>query len=133
MSTRGKKAIYFILIITSIILGLATRKFATVLPLSITTYGGDVLFAFCMYFFNGFLLPEIALYKIFFISLLICISIEISQLYQAGWIQKVRHTPPFGIFLGYGFLWSDLLCYAMGAGTAFLVASLVGRKGYIKK
>jgi hypothetical protein len=40
--------------------------------------------------------------------------IEFSQLYQSDWINTLRDTTLGGLILGYGFLWSDLLCYAAG-------------------
>ena len=37
-----------------------------------------------------------------------------SQLYHAPWIDAIRDTLPGALVLGYGFLWSDLACYAAG-------------------
>ena len=61
------------------------------------------------------------------LSYLLCITIEISELYQAPWIVNLRHTPPFGILLGYGFLWSDWLCYAVGVLAGLLIAFIMGK------
>src|SRR5207237_49913 len=41
-------------------------------------------------------------------------AIEVSQLYHAPWIDAIRRTLPGALVLGYGFLWSDLVCYAAG-------------------
>jgi hypothetical protein len=41
-------------------------------------------------------------------------GIELSQLYHARWIDQIRHTRAGGLVLGYGFLWTDLLCYVIG-------------------
>jgi len=41
-------------------------------------------------------------------------AIEFSQLYHALWIDQVRHTALGGLILGFGFLWSDLICYIIG-------------------
>ena len=40
--------------------------------------------------------------------------IEISQLYQAEWINNIRHTTLGGLILGQGFLWSDMVAYTVG-------------------
>ncbi len=47
--------------------------------------------------------------------------IEVSQLYQANWIVAIRNTTLGSLVLGHGFLWSDLVCYTVGIGLAFLL------------
>jgi hypothetical protein len=44
-------------------------------------------------------------------------SVEVSQLYHAPWIDAIRQTRLGGWVLGFGFLWSDLACYAVGIAT----------------
>ena len=48
------------------------------------------------------------------VSLLIAFSIETSQLYHAPWIDGIRQTTLGGLVLGFGFLWTDLICYTVG-------------------
>ena len=60
-------------------------------------------------------------------TFLVCICIETLQLYQAPWMQKLRHTYPMGLILGYGFLWSDWLCYATGCLLAWPIGLLIER------
>lgn len=48
-------------------------------------------------------------------------AIEFSQLYQAPWINEVRHTLFGRLVLGEGFLWSDLLCYLVGIGMGLII------------
>lgn len=55
---------------------------------------------------------------VFLISLLFCYFIEVSQLYQAGWINNLRNTTIGGLILGHGFLWSDILAYTFGVTIA---------------
>jgi hypothetical protein len=128
MTRTRKRWIYFILILINIPLGLGSRRFAPDLPSLLATYGGDVLSASCIFFGIRFLFIKKGLPKIALISYLVCICIETLQLYQAEWIQKIRHTPPFGILLGYGFLWSDWICYAVGVLIGFLGALLIERR-----
>jgi len=40
--------------------------------------------------------------------------IELSQFYHAPWIDAIRATRIGGLVLGFGFLWRDLVCYALG-------------------
>ncbi len=54
-------------------------------------------------------------------ALLFSFGIEFSQLYHAPWIDAVRHTRLGGLVLGFGFLWSDLLCYSVGIAVGVAV------------
>jgi hypothetical protein len=51
------------------------------------------------------------------------IAIELSQLYHAPWIDSIRHTTLGGLILGFDFVWSDLVCYAVGVGIGVLMTS----------
>jgi hypothetical protein len=42
-------------------------------------------------------------------------------LYHAPWIDSIRGTTLGGLILGYGYLWSDLACYAVGVGLGALM------------
>jgi len=118
---------YLILILINVPAGLASRAPWSWLPRLVALYGGDVLSASCILFGLRFLRPATPPWRIALYSYLVCIAIETSQLYQAPWIQAVRHTPPFGILLGYGFLWSDWACYAVGTLLGGAVCWLVER------
>jgi hypothetical protein len=48
-------------------------------------------------------------------------GIEASQLYHAPWLDAIRRTTLGGLALGYGFLWSDLACYAVGVGLGAII------------
>ncbi len=49
------------------------------------------------------------------------VAIEISQLYHDPWIDAIRQTTLGGLILGFGFLWSDLACYAVGVGLGVMI------------
>ena len=59
--------------------------------------------------------------QMFLITYVLSCLVEFSQLYQAPWINQRRHTVPFNFILGQGFLWSDLVAYAIGAGGMWWV------------
>ncbi len=59
------------------------------------------------------------------ISLFLAFLIEISQLYHAPWIDAIRQTTPGGLVLGFGFLWTDIVCYSVGVVIGFVVESAV--------
>ena len=51
------------------------------------------------------------------ISLALAFLVEISQLYHAPWIDSIRQTTLGGLVLGFGFLWTDFVCYSVGIAT----------------
>jgi VanZ family protein len=55
------------------------------------------------------------------IGAVISISIEISQLYHSPWIDVIRKTTIGGLVLGYGFLWSDIVCYIVGIAIGVIL------------
>ena len=60
------------------------------------------------------------------LALAFSVAVELSQLYHAPWIDSIRHTTIGGLILGFGFLWSDLACYALGVVLGVLVDVIGG-------
>ena len=54
------------------------------------------------------------------------VTIEVSQLCHASWIDSIRGTTLGGLLLGFGFVWSDLACYAVGVGLGMLIERGLG-------
>lgn len=102
----------FFLIVGTIGLGLASRS--GFIPRLVYPYLGDVLYAMMIYCIIGFLLPKASSFKVAALCVLVYFSIELSQLYQAEWINDIRGTRLGGLVLGFWFLWSDLVCYCIG-------------------
>jgi hypothetical protein len=124
---RKKVIFYFLLFLLTIPLGLATRYFPDYFPTIIKVYGGDILYASCLYFFLRMLFPSFSIFKTGSYSFLACIIIELQQLYKAPWIVGLRHTFPFGLVLGYEFVLSDCICYLIGSVLGVAVAYLYER------
>jgi len=101
-------------------LGILSRKFSYLLPNFINTYLGDAIWAAMIYVMMAFVFSNKLPKKIAVFSLLSCYAIEVSQLYQAPWINAIRNTTLGALVLGSGFLWSDMFAYAFGIGVAFL-------------
>lgn len=114
--SKRLRPIYALLIITVIALGILSRKVAQI-PL-IT---GDILYAVMMFLIVRFLWIRLNYRIAALISLSICYGIEISQLYQASWINQIRNTTLGALVLGHGFLWSDIAAYTAGTGICLLV------------
>jgi hypothetical protein len=105
-----------ILIITIIVSGLLSRH-VTGVPLFI----GDILWGLMVYFIFRFLFLGKTIKWIVIVSLIFCYAIEFSQLYQAVWINNIRHTVVGGLILGQTFLWGDMLCYTIGVAIGVLL------------
>lgn len=111
---KYKRLIYLAVTFFIIVLGLASRKYGDILPEFLAEYSGDTLWAAMVYFGLRFLFPSVSVLKAATISLLFSYCIEISQLYQADWVNSVRNTTFGALILGHGFLWSDMVCYTVG-------------------
>ena len=108
--------VYFILVLLTIVFGIASRK-----TVDIPLFVGDILYAVLVYFgFRWLLVKSKAPWQIG-LPLLFCFAIEIQQLSTAAALVAIRETTLGHYVLGQGFLWSDLLCYTMGIGLAYVV------------
>lgn len=99
-----------------LILGLASRRYGSYLPPFIATYAGDTLWALLVFLGGSALMPRLRLSYRAGMAVVFAFFIELSQLYHAPWIDRLRDTTLGGLVLGFGFLWSDLLCYLVGIG-----------------
>jgi len=116
----------------AILLGLGSRSYGQYLPSFVAEYSGDAIWALMVYFGFCLLFPfkkvgVVGLYAITFSFL-----IEISQLYQAEWINGIRNTRIGALILGHGFLWSDLVCYTVGVLLAMLIDQVFIRRKSFK-
>ena len=121
---RRNRILYLILTIITIILGLLSRKVQG-LPQIISSYSGDALWALMIFFLFSFLFNKKSTIFILVISILFSDGIEISQLYHAPWIDSIRATTLGGLILGFGFLWSDLICYTVGIVIGAIIDKII--------
>jgi hypothetical protein len=105
---------YISSILIVILLGMGSRQFPEALPVFIVEHAGDVCWASMIYFGFRFIFIDKSLIVAVMISLIFCCAIEFSQLYQADWINEIRHTFIGALILGQGFLKLDLVRYAVG-------------------
>ena len=118
MMLKNTRLLYFILMVSAIILGIASRKID-----GVPAFFGDTLYAVMVYFGMRLLFINNSLKKTLFIALVFCFGIEFLQLYRAEWILAVRRTTLGHYVLGQGFLWNDLVFYTLGITIAFLIDS----------
>ena len=125
---KRSRITYLTAAIAVVVLGLSSRRYSRVLPEFVASYAGDTLWALTAFLGVGMLFPGWSTLRVCVIALLFAFAIELSQLYHSPWIDQIRHTMIGGFILGYGFLWSDLLCYVVGISVACtLEMLLIGR------
>jgi len=112
---------YGIALVLVIAAGLGSRMFGNSLPALVATYAGDTLYATMVFVGLAIVAPRWSTARLAVTALACSCAIEVSQLYHAPWIDVIRNTLPGALVLGYGFLWSDLACYA--AGVVFAAAA----------
>ena len=111
---KRSRITYLIAAIAVVILGLSSRRYSRVLPEFLASYAGDTLWALTAFLGIGMLFPRWSTLRVCVTALLFAFAIELSQLYHSPWVDQIRYTMVGGLILGYGFLWSDLLCYGVG-------------------
>lgn len=124
---RRNRILYLILTIITIILGLLSRKVQG-LPQIISSYSGDILWALMVFFLFSFLFNKKSTIFILIISIIFSYGIEISQLYHVPWIDSIRATSLGGLILGFGFLWSDIVCYTVGIIIGSVIDFIINKK-----
>ena len=112
------------LILLTTSLGIGSRRFASHLPDFLAAYAGDTLWALAAFLGFGLVRPRASTWRVALLAISFSVVIEVSQLYHAPWIDSIRRTTVGGLVLGFGFLWSDLACYAVGVGLGILIEQM---------
>ena len=82
---------------------------------------GDALWAMMIYWIVGGIGPTLAGSRRAIIAVLVCWSVELSQLYHPPWLDGLRDTTIGRLTLGTGFDPRDFAAYAMGIAAAFVL------------
>lgn len=116
-------------LVVVVLAGLGSRSAwaGTHLPSFVVTYAGDALWALMVFLGLGLLLPRTRTSVVAALAFVIAFGVEASQLYQGGWLNRIRATRLGALTLGSGFLWSDLLCYSVGILAGVVGERLAGR------
>jgi Protein of unknown function (DUF2809) len=116
-----KRLLQIILLALVCLLGIGSRRYSHVLPGFIAVYAGDTLWALAAFLGIGLILTQVSTWTVASLAIAFSVAVEISQLYHAPWIDSIRQTTLGGLILGFGFLWSDLACYAVGVGIGGMI------------
>lgn len=123
---KRNRLLYLILTIIVMILGLLSRRIEN-LPEIISLYSGDILWALMVFLIIAFIFNKKSIIFTISWAIILSYSIEISQLYHAPWIDSIRNTTLGGLILGFGFLWSDLLCYIIGILIGIVIDIMINK------
>ncbi len=105
---------YLCALIVLCVLGLLVRRRSAVSPSFFTVYFPDAAWTMAVYCGFGLLFCRDA--RLHFPAALgVSVLIELTQLWHPPFLEALRATTLGGLVLGYGFLWSDLVCYTVGA------------------
>lgn len=119
---------YAALVCLTVGAGFASRRYPGFFPEFVARYAGDTLWATMVFWFLALGWRRASTGRLAASALAVAVAVECSQLYRAGWIDAVRETRIGALVLGSGFLWSDLVCYAVGVGIAVVVDGLLARR-----
>jgi hypothetical protein len=115
-------------IIITMIAGLASRKYPSLFPSALGKYPGDALWAQMAYWCTGFVFPSASTGRIALYALTASYADELSQLYQAPWINAIRSTAAGHLVLGSFFSWLDIVAYTIGIALCVIIESFLLNK-----
>jgi hypothetical protein len=121
------RLIYLLLVPVVIYTAFFTRSGAPWIPAFIAEYGGDTLWTVMVFMVLRLIAPRWELWKTAALALAISYLCELSQLYHAPWIDKIRSNPLGHVLIGDCFVWSDIGCYSVGVLIGFLAEWGVGK------
>ena len=121
-----------VLLLGTIALGLASRRYPAVQPAVVSTYAGDVLWASMVFWLLTLVRPTGEGRRVAARAFAIAVAVETSQRVHVPWLDALRATTLGALVLGQGFLWSDIVCYAVGVMlAAILDAVLAARRNRV--
>ena len=121
MPVKRSRRVYLLAIAVLFLFGLPSRLVPQLLPAFYVNYIGDALWAMAIFFMLGVVFPAASTKRFVMTTLAITYAIEISELYQADWINELRSIKIIGLILGYTFLWTDLVMYTLGIAVGALL------------
>lgn len=122
------RLLYAALVLAVIATGLASRRHPGLLPTQLGKYPGDALWALMVMLLYGMARPGWPVARTALAALVTSFAVECSQLYQADWINAVRHTALGHLLLGSYFHALDLLAYAVGVAVGAAAELLMLRR-----
>lgn len=114
MNLPRRRASYAVLLLLTILLGLASRHFSYLLPGWLAKNAGDILYATMAFWLAELLCPRLSTRKAAGLALAFCFAIEFAKFIQTPWLVAARRETWGHLVLGSGFHVSNLACYVLG-------------------
>ncbi len=128
LARRRPWLLLWMVLVVALGLGSRTPAAAAHLPRFLTAYAGDTLWASMAYLCFLFVRPRLSVRHAAACALGLSVFVELSQLLHTSWLDALRAHRLGALVLGRGFVWSDLVCYAVGVGLAARVDLLSSRQ-----
>jgi hypothetical protein len=125
-------SLYIVLAVLTMSCAFLSRSQLVPLPVFISTYAGDTLWALMVFLCLCILASHWKTWKISIVAILISFVGEFSQFYHAPWIDSIRYTKLGGVILGFGFKLSDLVCYSIGIFFGAFIDHLLLKSNKVK-
>lgn len=113
-------------------LGLASRMTVLKEVPILGEYGGDACWAIAAYALVRVCIPKARIQTVVLIAAAISLAVELSQLVDVTWLNNLRQNTVVRLLIGHGFLWSDLVAYAVGIAIAAMVELLISQAVHAK-
>ena len=120
-----RRIVYLILFIFFTWLALATRSHADWFNPFVAKYAGDTIWAGMFLFILRIIFPSTNLLTLAIWNYAFGVLDEVSQLWHNPLLDAIRGTTIGRLMLGVGFVWSDLVCYAVGTLLAFFLIRFI--------
>ena len=120
-SHRRHRGLFALLLVLVVALGLASRVYGSSLPALVSRYAGDTLWATAVFVGLALVRPAARTTALALGAALLSLAVELSQLAHPAWLETLRSWPGVALLIGYGFVWSDLACYAAGVALGVVL------------
>ena len=123
---RGRSRLgYALAVLATIAAGLASRHFVFLQPALLGKYPGDALWALMVFFGWGLLFPRFSSGRITVLALATSWTVEFLKLWQSPAWSGIRHSSIGHLIFGHAFSWQNLVAYALGVGTGWLIERMI--------
>ncbi len=121
------RLVYAFLVAVTVCLGLASRRFPSLLPPWLAKNAGDILYATMAFWLVGLFCPRLPARRAAAAAALFCFGIEFLKLSPVPWLAAARHSRAGALVLGVGFHVSNLVCYVIGVAAAVGIERALGK------
>ncbi len=122
-----KRITFLICAVVFFSLGFLIELNLQTMPFAVANYGSAVLWAAAVYAFVGFILAKnAAVHGV--IAAVLCVGLELLQLYTPSFLTAARSVPIVGYLLGTDFSLGDIVVYIITVAVCFIAEFLISAK-----